>query len=1708
MAVTINSIPINPSILDQSESNLVQSSEMTRYFGLPQDYIQLLIYNNTNTLLRINNNFLNYSVNDNKEINFEPAIDIENAGFRLGTYKMVYNFLRPILIDTPNLNLFIKSISADRTEIKLASSIESNDVFYANTVNYITLVQSRDYFIEFYLNFGNNNLIPALSIAAEQDIIGNSYAIIKLLDPLPQNYTINSPLNVVEKIVDTKEYQAVLTANPIVPQFPSLREANFSLDVDSVRIGSSDYYNYNQIITQTGSNSQFQQLLGYISASNPRINVDYTNYSNFIHFGSAVQILETFKNQLEKIQIYEGLRGSLPSTDPNYIIYTSRINEILQQFNGYENYLYNESGSLAWPKYPGDKPYTNYSVTSSQAIIWYNQQYESASYYDEFNNDYLVYGLPAYLQESPTFDYVKPFVNSMGQLFDDIWIYIKAMTDLWKAENSLNDGISKDLVADALQSLGIHLYTDGDQDNLYEWLYGVDSSGSYFFPTQSWQTGVTASKYTMSGQDEAKSIFKRLYANLPTLLKSKGTDKFINYLNTLFGIPDTILFPMEFGGIDKSSNTAEYNYSRFTSALQFSPYRYTYIDNTTSNPYGINGLEFRFKPTSLNTSSIQTLLISANHTTPSPVDWGFILTPTSVNGYNYANVTLYNNGITSSVSLPIFVTNSDNNYNWWNVAWQNEGTGSIFYVKNELNGEIGFSVSASHPSPIYDSIDNRIELGNVNTLYSTTLPSFFGSGNCYCQLQELRGWTVPLNELTINAHTLNPESYIGNTTSSAYDNLLFRFPLGNDLYTNFGIVTGSQPQPNSNYFLYFYGTWNLSDYVNFTEQYYTQPAVGGYSVPNTDKIRIESQTLATNRLQPLKSVVYNNPTASRTTDIHLTQVGFSPQDQINNDIIAQLGNTYNLDQIIGDPRFSNLNYYPGLEPLQEEYFEKYIASYNYKDFIQLIETFHKSLFRYLEDYVPGRSNNATGVVIKPHILERSKTRRYEPTINTASYDGQTWTVTITGSNPGGYCCSRNSPFNEAFFDGEFSGSLIAVNDYYEQNNPFTRAICDCHRYQVTSDQGFLYVGCNGEIKLQSIPGPNYEVNQIYACSGSNNIVFPLGGQPLIQDLGRFADNQAFVEQYEGWDALDNNVEQNVVSQFKKSKQPSLQDLFGPCVRTYVNNPSIVRLNVQYVDCNGNTKQKEFSTFDGGYIEGGTIQDSVVKISGPISFEVYYFENINTQVTSSYEWQDTYLSDTGYLRTREIGSSTTSSGFNLNMISSSIGEVPNVEQTIPYMLYYDWTTSSLAERDDSYDLHIRYLIDETGSVFNPNYTSSYYWNVDQGFGNGTPIQVSLLDPLTQRIDTVKQTTSYRPLKTFQPIVYSDVGTQGTNVLVYGYSPTITFNPIKEFNQKLVLEVGVQSNVSYSINNNGYIPPFDVIYRDTPEGWSLVDFAYTAPENSVGNVRITLDLALENFDSNASDLLIDVLKDSGGVTSVVGSGAAYILPGEKFDFQLPSPNYVETSLLKGDKIYAYIQKRPGSTPAFTRLKYNNPTPRNWITKFTIDGVAEKTQFDPATPNYFTKTLGSNTIAGSFEFSRFYDAGFAQQLYPKSGFKNALPFTIQKYDQIRFESNEKKVYTIMSSSIFTFVNPSTLIPSRSLRLHLDRIVEGDVDVNYFTIRRLVDDPSFIIVNNMDQAGTILPNTPIKGPGFVIPKYPTSTLENNIPKIITKLSSEGLIP
>ena len=60
---------------------------------------------------------------------------------------------------------------------------------------------------------------------------------------------------------------------------------------------------------------------------------------------------------------------------------------------------------------------------------------------------------------------------------------------------------------------------------------------------------------------------------------------------------------------------------------------------------------------------------------------------------------------------------------------------------------------------------------------------------------------------------------------------------------------------------------------------------------------------------------------------------------------------------------------------------EYIKQYDLVDFVRLIKFFDNSLFKMIKDFIPARSNINTGIIIKPHVLNRSKIKQVQATSN-------------------------------------------------------------------------------------------------------------------------------------------------------------------------------------------------------------------------------------------------------------------------------------------------------------------------------------------------------------------------------------------------------------------------------------------------------------------------------------------------------------------------------------------------------------------------------------------------------------------------------------------------------------------------------------------------------------------------------------------------------
>jgi hypothetical protein len=1122
------------------DETLLNALEVNSEFGNPEDKIEIHIIGPNEEVIESIYDFGNYTIANTlqdtslyNQIELDPKSDLESFGYFSGQYDVNYNFYRQLFLSSYTSNYFISEISSDRTEIK----ISNNDISYTelgqNYLNYIATRNSRNFYSDFILNFGGNDTYIAVNIALDNVNTTIPSLYIKLYEPLPAEFSIKDTLWLVESISEPYSFRVntdfiAEDTNTTTP----LRGPNINIDLNDKVNLTTPYLNLSNLLNNS-STSSYQQLQSWLDEKSIEITVDYTDFSNFIHFSSAIERLENFKYKLNQIQSLQTDINSLSSISPltgptsinsNKAVLQSKLDTLIQKLDGYEYYLYYETGSKAWPKTNAVKPYINAGVNDSQAKTWFGSFNEGSSYYggeilsasnfDTSNRDYIWNNLPEYIKADSQNSNLELFTSMLGQHYDYIWTYIKDITDIQIADNRIDFGISKDLVADTLRNFGIKLYTNSrNQDDIYSSLLGINAEGSFLPSTGSYliNTYVTASQYTIPDNDIVKETYKRIYHNMPYLLKTRGTRAGLRALINCFGIPETILKVREYGGLDKDSNNVTTFYEKFaygfstngssSLSIPWLPLNSQYLD-TSYNDIVPDTLEFRFKTPGIPSSSHYSQSLFYVTSPTEGLQFGIqLLYPSGTNAsYNtnelneayskYGELRFFLSGSsgyinTTPLYLPFF------NGNWWNIKLNREigslrlnQTGSdntyTLSTKNSIyngyNGiSVGFEGSTSlfitgSTSSSYNRAWSNYTILNVSQSYfgnlggdgvnnSPLAPNNVFSGS----FQEFRYWIGNLENTSFNDHTLHPRSIVGNNPSASYSELSFRLPLGNELDNNLTsyltsvhpTIAGSQITSS---FLFESGSTsvllsnakinNLAS-ASYESTVYTSlintPNIGATTEVD-EKVRIiEPNLIPGDVLTPYISIQKPGD-IPYTNDLSIVDISLSPQDSINEDIIAQLG-TFNIDDYIGDPRLASLSSYPALTELRNFYFQKYSSSQNIFDLIKLLSYFDNSLFKMIKDFVPAKSNLSTGLTIKPHILERNKIAKHEPEPIFVDYSGSIETAFILGSN--GLDLNLNTDYTEnitndllpsfifnhtdrrELFTGELGGSEMTV--YYPQS---------------------------------------------------------------------------------------------------------------------------------------------------------------------------------------------------------------------------------------------------------------------------------------------------------------------------------------------------------------------------------------------------------------------------------------------------------------------------------------------------------------------------------------------------------------------------------------------------------------------------------------------------------------------------------------------------
>ena len=521
---------------------LLQSKTIFTNFGKGKhtDHVELHVYSGDN-VLESDYNVKSYSVEQAETNQLAPAIklnihgDIRSLGYQAGTFGIKYNFLR-CLVGDPNNHLYIDEISNDRKEIRLRPV--TNDVDLADDFLEFgeriegSEISAHTFWPDVRLNFGEDTLLLAVNWAVDYDAFPNfpHSIVFKLYQPLPDELEEGDKLWICQSIAEPIQEDIKLTAaergfasNVLAPPDFSI-PAHFDPPTPTGWLSETDILKNGETSVK---NSLFQKLYSG-SFGDVRINIDfnipqnvddstYTGFKNVVHFGSVVSKLENFKYKIKQLESYDS-RIAEVSTDllglthtgatssyyyqVNKLKWENKKVELLGTFDDFEEHLYYSSQSyvsnsfgqfipFSWPKISDKTPYRLASVDSTAAQSWFGQidnptgdyyktgVIQSASAYDEFNDNKLINTIPAHIKFSEENDKYVTFVNMVGDNYDQLYLYTKHLLDIHSREFPVYEGIPKKLLEPVLKSFGWQPFQSFDFHDLWSYNFGTDGSGSY-----------------------------------------------------------------------------------------------------------------------------------------------------------------------------------------------------------------------------------------------------------------------------------------------------------------------------------------------------------------------------------------------------------------------------------------------------------------------------------------------------------------------------------------------------------------------------------------------------------------------------------------------------------------------------------------------------------------------------------------------------------------------------------------------------------------------------------------------------------------------------------------------------------------------------------------------------------------------------------------------------------------------------------------------------------------------------------------------------------------------------------------------------------------------------------------------------------------------------------------------------------------------------
>jgi hypothetical protein len=829
------------------------------------------------------------------------------------------------------------------------------------------------------VNYGNDRQSVALAWRPGQT---ERSIQLKLLQPIPDTIDLTEPVFLSREVAKTLvDILRVRFAPPIIDT-PYLRPLNVDVSTNKL-VGKSLRNKTLQLLRlQTGSigsldtvnnisfeDQVFRQWYSY-DFNSSELNLDFTNYDNFIFYSSAYLRLQAFRQKLRQLEQLDARRiqfingsvftGSLALAGATYIqeqgaLLARQKEDIIRGFDRYEQYLYfTESGSVSaysasfdyvdggveynpigyWPKSGSGL----WPVDSFVASEWFTSQSAIAQRFDEFNENNLLNTIPTHVREHEENAAYITFVSMIGHFFDTIKPYIDQFPNIYSRYSDPNVELSKDLISPVVESFGFPLPAINTLNSVEDTVLSIAPN--------------------IARRDYTVETYKRLLHNLPLFSKAKGTKTALNAMIRSLGFGPSVIAIRETG---RPHPDAYIEREEYTQGLQFDSAVMQYIT-------------LPFSSSLRDPQTLQYTLRMKNPENATLVtgdeSWALYITlhPEDISyGRFELDATSFSTPVTSSYRQ-LFNNTSVN------VTLQSDK----LYVFQTDGSDLLFNESVTLPSSFFsDWTDTtNVYFGGSGSLRTT------GYGGI---LDDVRLWNIRLSENIISTNAFDPGATIGTTFKSPAENLLVK--LSFDQVDVDQLISQSVLINETPYFARF-DTPSIAsiEVTGFTTNSFVRydrtvrqstPLIGATDIVS-NKIRVLPPPVfdrwartkdGVPKLSHTKSIVLPEEKRLRAGKNRIL-LSLSPTNAINNSIIRAVGQ-------------ENINNFTGLPPKLFRVFSRsfrefklyynlfYKNTVNYNQYIRTVGDIASSVNQIIDYFIPAKATILKGIVIEPSIIERT-----------------------------------------------------------------------------------------------------------------------------------------------------------------------------------------------------------------------------------------------------------------------------------------------------------------------------------------------------------------------------------------------------------------------------------------------------------------------------------------------------------------------------------------------------------------------------------------------------------------------------------------------------------------------------------------------------------------------------------------------------------------